>query len=314
MLRYAAYRILLLVPLIAGLSFIIFLYLRLLPGDPIATMLGPGASPALIAKLRHEYGLDQPLLIQYVHWVEGLSRGDFGVSFLSRQPIAPILINRIPATLQLTIGGIVVAVLIGLPLGFVAGVRKDTKLDRILSLISLVGLSTPGFWLGTIMILIVAVHLRWLPSAGYTPLLTDPVESLKLMLMPSLVIGLALAPYLARMTRAATVEVQQEPFVAFATGRGLKPRTITGRYSFRNAIVPVVIVLSLQLGNLLGGVFIVETLFAWPGLGRLMVSGISQRDYFMVQAILLVTAVITIGLNLIAELLHAWLDPRIRLN
>jgi peptide/nickel transport system permease protein len=314
MLRYAIQRIVLLIPLVIGLSFVIFMYLRLLPGDPVATMLGPGAPPGLIAQLRHDFGLDQPLLAQYVNWVEALTRGDLGISFASRQPIAPLLINRIPATLQLTIGGIFFAVLIGLPLGFIAGLRKDTKLDRLLSIGALVGLSTPAFWLGTIMILVVAVNLRWLPSAGYAPLLTDPVASLRFMLMPSLVIGIALAPYLARMTRAATVEVQQEPFVAFATGKGLKRRTIIGRYSFRNAIVPVVIVLSLQLGNLLGGVFVVETLFAWPGLGRLMVSGISQRDYFMVQAILLVVAVIWIVLNLCAELIHAWLDPRIRLG
>lgn len=314
MLRYAVYRIALLVPLLIGLSFVIFMYLRLLPGDPIATMLGPGASPALIQKLRHEFGLDRPLLDQYFQWVGGLLRGDLGVTFIARQPIAPILINRIPATLQLTLGGILMAMAIGLPLGFVAGLRKDTKLDRVLSLGALVGLSTPAFWLGTILILVVSVQLRWLPSAGYAPLASDPVASLRYMLMPALVIGLALAPYLARMTRAATVEVQQEPFVAFAAGRGLKRRTLTWRYSFRNAIVPVVIVLTLQLGNLLGGVFVVETLFTWPGLGRLMVNGITQRDYFMVQAILLVVSVIWAVLNLFAELVHAWLDPRIRLG
>lgn len=312
MLRYAAYRILLLFPIIIGLSFVIFIYLRLIPGDPFATMAGPGAPPALINQLRHQFGLDQPVLVQYVNWVHGVLRGNLGISFESRQPIGPILIQRIPATLQLALGGMTFGVLFGLPLGFVAGLRKGTHLDHLLSVTVLVGLSTPAFWLGTIILLLFGVYLHWLPTAGYMPFFGDPLGSLKDMLLPALTIGLALAPYLARMTRAATVEVQQEPFVAIAAAKGLKRRTIVRRYSLRNAILPVVIVLSLQLGSLLSGVVIVEELFDWPGLGQLLVGGVTDRDYPMVQACVLSISVIWLVLNLAAELVHGWLDPRIR--
>lgn len=314
MIRYAAYRVALVVPLIVGLSVIVFLYLQLIPGDPVAGMLGNQGSPELVAKLRHEFGLDRPLLTQYVSWVQGLLSGDLGISFTSRQPISALLINRIPATLQLTLGGMFFALLIGIPLGFVAGLNKDTKVDRALSFMALVGLSSPIFWVGTIMALVLAVDLHWLPSQGYVPFSRDPVGSVRYMLMPSLTIGLAFAPYLARMTRATTIEVQQEPFVAFAPAKGLKRWTIIARYSGRNAVMPIVVVLALQFGRLLGGQVIVENLFAWPGMGRLMIDGVIQRDYFMVQAVVLIFAVIYILLNLVAELVHGWLDPRIRFD
>jgi len=314
MIRYAVYRLALLAPIIAGLSFVIFIYLRIIPGDPIATVLGPTAPPDLIAQIRHQFGLDKPLVVQYVSWITAIAHGDLGISFTSRQPIGPVLINRIPATVELTIAGMFLAILLGLPAGFIAGFRKDTPLDRVLSLGALGGLSTPAFWLGTILIFVFAVRLGWLPSSGYVAILDDPLTNLRDISLPALTIGLALAPYLARMTRAATVEVQQELFVALAAAKGLKRWTIIGRYSFRNAILAVVIVLSLQLGSLLSGVVIVEQLFAWPGVGRLMIGGVMERDYPMVQACVLTVSVIWIVLNLSAELVHAWLDPRLRLS
>jgi peptide/nickel transport system permease protein len=313
MLRFAAYRLLLLVFLLLGLSVLSFFYLQLVPGDPVSGMLGPAGTPELIRQLRHQFGLDQPLWTQYWHWVSGAVHGDLGISFSSRQPIGPILIDRIPATLQLTLVSMVFTVFIGWPMGFFAGRHKDTWVDRTFSLLALVGLSTPVFWIGTVLILVVSVHHHWLPSQGYVPFRDDPWESLKDSLMPGFALGLALAPYLARMTRAATVEVQQEQFVAFAHTKGLKPRTISLRYSARNAILPIVVVLGLQLGRLLSGQVIIEELFAWPGVGRLMVEGVQERDYFMVQAVVLCMAALLAFLNLAAELIHAWLDPRIRL-
>lgn len=311
--RYIGYRIALLVPLVIGLSIVVFFYLQLIPGDPVAGMLGPAANPELVAQLRHQFGLDLPLATQYVNWVSGLLRGDLGISFASRQEITPILINRIPATLQLTFGGMFFVILIGLPLGFGAGLLKDTWVDRLFSTTALVGMSTPVFWSGTVLILLFAVALHWLPSQGYIPLFTDPVGSLRNSLLPSICLGLALAPYLARMIRASTIEVQQEQFVTFAHAKGLKRATIIVRYTGRNAIIPIVIVLGLQFGRLLGGQVIVENLFAWPGVGRLVIDGVIQRDYFMVQAVVLIFAIISVLLNLLAELIHAWLDPRIRL-
>jgi peptide/nickel transport system permease protein len=311
--RYVVYRLVILVFLLFGLSIATFLYMQLVPGDPVAGMLGPAGNPELIAQLRHQFGLDQPLLTQYWHWLSGLVHGDLGISFSSRQAIGPILIHRIPATLQLTAASMFWVVLLGWPIGFFAGLRKDTWIDRVFSVAALVGLSTPVFWLGTVLILVLSVKLHWLPSGGYTPLGEDPAESLKQTLMPSLALGLALSPYLARMTRAATVEVQQEQFTAHAHAKGLRPRRIAVRYSARNAVLPIVVVLGLQVGLLLGGQVIVEELFAWPGVGRLLVVGAIQRDYFMVQAVILVLAALYAILNLAAEIVHAWLDPRIRL-
>jgi peptide/nickel transport system permease protein len=311
--RYALYRILTLFVLLFGLSVATFLYMQLVPGDPVAGMLGPAGNPELIAQLRHEFGLDQPLLTQYWQWLSGLVHGDLGISFSSRQPIGPILIHRIPATLQLTIASMVWVVLLGWPAGFFAGLRKDTWIDRVFSVVALVGLSTPVFWLGTVLILVLSVKLHWLPSGGYVAFTDDPLTSVRNTLMPSLALGLALAPYLARMTRAATVEVQQEQFTAHAHAKGLRRRRIAVRYSARNAVLPIVVVLGLQVGLLLGGQVIVEEIFNWPGVGRLLVGGAIQRDYFMVQAVILVLAALYGVLNLGAELLHAWLDPRIRL-
>ena len=312
MARYVGYRVALLVPLSVGLSIVVFFYLQLIPGDPVAGMLGPAANPQLVAQLRHEFGLDQPIATQYIHWVQGLLRGDLGISFASRQAITPILINRIPATLQLTLGGMFFVLLIGLPLGFGAGLLKDTWVDRLFSSTALVGMSMPVFWMGTVLIIVFSVQLHVLPSQGYVPFTTDPVASLKYSLLPSITLGLALAPYLARMIRAATIEVQQEQFVTFAHAKGLKRTTVILRHTCRNAIIPIIIVLGLQFGRLLGGQVIVENLFAWPGVGRLVIDGVIQRDYFMVQAVVLIFAIIVVLLNLLAELIHAWMDLRIR--
>jgi peptide/nickel transport system permease protein len=252
--------------------------------------------------------------VQYWHWLTGLlARGYLGISFGSGQAIAPILVNRIPATLQLTVAGMLFTVLIGLPAGFFAGIYKGRWPDWLLSPASLVGLSLPPFWVGTLLILVVAIGLHWLPAGGYVRLTQDPAASLRATIMPGFALGLSLAPYLARMTRASTIEVQQEQFVKHARAKGLRRRTILLRYLARNAILPVVVVLGLQLGRLLSGQVIIEELFNWPGVGRLLIGGAIQRDYAMVQALVLVIAATYVGLNLVAELMHAALDPRIRL-
>jgi peptide/nickel transport system permease protein len=314
MIKYALHRIAFLVPLLFGLSIVTFLYIQVIPGDPVAGMLGSGGTPQLVAELRHQFGLDQPLLTQYWHWLSNLvTHGDLGTSFTSRQKITPLLIDRIPATLQLTVTGLIFTVLLGWPFGFLAALFKDTWIDRILSSLTLVGLSTPMFWVGTILVLVFAIHLRWLPAGGYVALNVDFVQSIKDSLMPGLAMGIGLAPYLARMTRATAVEVQQEQFIRQAQAKGLRNRTVFLRYSARNTVPPTVVVIGLQLGSLLGGQVIVEQLFNWPGLGRLLIQGAIQRDYYMVQAVILVIAALYVVLNLLAELIHAALDPRIRL-
>ncbi|TKA01182.1 ABC transporter permease [Actinacidiphila oryziradicis] len=314
MLKYALYRLCLAAPLLFLLSILTFVYIQIIPGDPVAGMLGPGGNPTLIRQLRHELGLDQSIPSQYGHWLSNLvTHGDLGISFITRQPITPVLVNRIPATLQLTVTGLIFTVVLGWLGGFLAGAFKDTWIDRTLSGLTLVGLSTPMFWIGTILILVFAVNLRWLPAGGYVPLAVDPLQSIKDSLMPGFAMGLGLAPYLARMTRAATVEVQHESFLRHARTKGLRGNTVLWRYAARNAVPSTVVVIGLQVGSLLGGQVIVEQLFNWPGLGRLLVEGAIQRDYYTVQAVILVIAVLYVLLNLAAELAHAALDPRIRL-
>lgn len=313
MLRYAINRILIVIPLLLALSVLLFLYVHAVPGDPIAGMLGPNGSPELIAQIRADRGLDRPLYVQYWEWISGLVHGDLGVSLLSGQKITPIVVDRIPATFQLTFVSLFFTVLIGLPAGFLAGKYRGSWIDKVLSPAALLGLSMPVFWIGTLLILVLAVQLRWLPTGGYVPFAESPLESLRLTLMPALALGIHLSPFLARMVRATTIELQQEQFVVQARMKGLRSHTITYRYLLRNAIVPVLVVLGLQLGTLLGGQVIVEQLFNWPGVGRLLVEGAIQRDYLMVQSLILVVASIYVIVNLGVELLHAWLDPRVRL-
>lgn len=313
MFRYALRRALVALPLLAALSIILFLYIHLVPGDPIAGMLGPNGSAELIEQIRHERGLDLPIPVQYWNWLVGLTHGSLGVSLVSNQPIAPILVARIPATLQLTAMALFFTVLIGLPSGFFAGVYKGSWLDRVLSPVTLVGLSMPVFWVGTLLFLILGVQLRWLPTAGYVPFSESPIESLRLTFMPAFTLGFTLAPFLARLTRAATVELRQEQFVVQARAKGLRRSTVLWRYLARNTVLPVLSILGLQLGTLIGGQVIVEQLFNWPGIGRLLVDGAVQRDYLVVQSLLLVVAAAYVVVNLGVELLHAWLDPRVRL-
>lgn len=298
--------------MIAVLSFVIFVVLRALPGNPFNS--GGPMPPELLEQLTIKYGLDQPVLVQYVKWVQGVFHGDLGVSFVSRQPISNLLVQRVPATLHLAIASLLVAIIVGLPLGFIAGIKKDTWLDKVTSMTALLGLSVPQFWLGTIFVLTVGVRLRWLPTSGYVAFTQDPIRSLQFTIMPALTIGLSLAPYLARMTRTATVEVQQEPFVALAQAKGLKLTTVMNRYSIRNAFPPVVVIISMQLGGLLGGVVIIEKLFAWPGVGQLLIGGVGERDYQVVLSCVLVLAILWVVMNLLADLLQAALDPRIRLG
>ena len=313
MLKYIAIRVLVLVPLLFGLSVILFFYIHLIPGNPIAGMLGPTATPALVAQLSKQFGLDQPIQVQYWHWLTGLMHGNLGISFISRAPIGPILASRAPASLELTAAGMTTVVVIGAPLGFLAGLYKDSWLDHAISAFAAIGLSVPQFWLGTLFILLFAVTLHWLPAEGYVPLTASPSQNLRDLVMPALALGLSLSPYLVRMTRAATIEVRQELFVKYARARGLRRATIVWRYTARNAILTIVIVLGLQLGALIGGQVIIEELFGWPGLGSLLVNGVVQRDYFVIQAVILIIAVFYTLLYLATEIIQAWLDPRLRI-
>jgi peptide/nickel transport system permease protein len=313
MLRYIGNRLLTVIPLLLALTILLFFYIHALPGDPIAGMLGPNATPDLVAQIRHQRGLDLPLWQQYGTWLAGLLHGDLGSSLINGQSITAMVVGRIPATLQLTTASLLLMIFIGFPVGYLAGKHKGGWLDRILTPASLAGLSLPQFWVGTIFILVFSVQLHWLPSGGYVPLTEDPIQSLKLTLMPALVLGITLSPLQARLVRVSTAQLQQEPFMAAATMRGLRSGTISRRYLFRNAVLPVIVVIGMQLGTLIGGQVVVEQLFNYPGLGRLLVEGAAERDYYVVQSLILLVAVLYVVINLLMEVIHALLDPRVRL-
>ena len=314
MLRYTLYRVLLAVPLLFGLSVLVFAYVRIIPGDPVTAMLGVQANPDLVARLKAQYGFDKPILDQYLLWLSQLARGDFGISFRTRLPIGPLLADRIPATLQLMLGSLVVSLVLAFPLGIIAGTRYRSRLDNVISTITLIGLGSPGFWLGTILLVIFALVLRVLPSQGYTPFLTNPAESLRVMVLPAVSLGLVGAPYLIRVIRSIVIEIMKEPFIPYADARGLRERVIFWRYVMRNVIPQFAVVLGVLVGALLAGSVAIEALFNWPGMGRIFIGAVTERDYAMLQALILIYGVIFVVVNLFAEIAQAALDPRIRLT
>lgn len=314
MIRYTLQRVLLSIPLLIGLSVVVFAYVRIIPGDPVTAMLGVQANPDLVARLNAQYGFDQPVVDQYLLWVGNVLQGDFGISFRNRQPVMPLIIDRIPATLQLLFGGLFVALIISIPAGIKSGMRYRTRTDRVISSITLVGLGSPGFWIGTILIVIFSLTLHWLPSQGYVPFTEDPVASIRFMILPSLAIGLVVSPFLIRYIRANVIEIMKEPFVPYADARGLVEKVIFRTYIIRNVLPSFAVVLGVLIGALLAGALVIEALFNWPGMGRIFIAAVTERDYAMIQALILVYGVIFVVSNLIAEIAQAWLDPRIRLK
>jgi len=313
-LRYTLYRILFAIPLLFGLSILVFAYVRLIPGDPVTAMLGVQANPELVAKLKAQYGFDRPIVDQYLLWIQQLSHGDFGISFRTRQAVAPLIADRIPATLQLMLGGLSISLVIAFPLGILSGMRYRSRLDSVISTITLIGLGSPGFWMGTILLAIFALVLKWLPSQGYTPFMTNPADSVRNMLLPSLALGLVAAPFLIRVIRSTVVEIMKEPFIPYADARGLRERVIFVRYILRNVMPQFVVVLGVLVGALLAGSVAIEALFNWPGMGRIFIGAVTERDYAMLQVLILVYGMIFVVTNLIAEIAQAALDPRIRLT
>jgi peptide/nickel transport system permease protein len=313
-LRYTLYRVLLAVPLLFGLSILVFTYVRIIPGDPVTAMLGVQANPELVARLKNQYGFDRPIVDQYLLWVGHLLQGDFGISFRSRLAVAPLLAERIPATLELMLGGLIISLGVATPVGIIAGTHYRSRVDGIISTVTLIGLGSPGFWLGTILMVIFALILRVLPSQGYTPFLTNPAESLRFLALPALSLGLVAAPYLIRVIRSIVIEIMKEPFIPYADARGLRERVIFWRYIMRNVIPQFVVVLGVLVGALLAGSVAIEALFNWPGMGRVFIGAVTERDYAMLQVLILVYGVIFVVVNLIAEIAQAALDPRIRLQ
>ena len=304
MLHFLLRRLLLTIPVLLGVATLVFSLIHLVPGDPVQTMLGESAAPQDIARVRTQLGLDRPLYVQYWAFLKGIGRGDLGVSLRTNEPVAQAIANRMPATIELAIAAMCLAVVVAIPLGIVAAVGAGTGVDYAATTLALAGISIPNFWLGPLLAIVFAVTLGWLPVSG--------TGTLAHLILPAITLGAPLGAVLARMTRASVIEELRELYVLAARARGVSRTRAVLRHAFRNSLIPIVTVLGLQIGAVLTGAVITETIFAWPGVGRLLIQSINFRDYPLVQGCILLIAVTYVAMNLITDLAYGLLDPRIR--
>jgi peptide/nickel transport system permease protein len=314
MTRYVAVRLYSMGLTLAGLTVLVFLMLRLIPGTVVEQMIGADAvvSPAMVAELKRFFGLDQPWHVQYAQWIGQLVRGDLGTSWRTGKPVLGLILERLPVTLELTVLAVLFAVVVGIPAGILSATRRDGPLDAATRVGTLVGLSVPVFWQGTMLILLFSLTLRWMPPVLWVDLFTDPRKNLTIMALPALCLGTASAANIARTTRACMLDVLRSEYVRTATAKGLAGRAVILKHAFSNAMIPVVTVVGLQVGILLGGAVVIEEVFTLPGVGRLVLWSIYQRDYPLTQSTILFVAVLFMSINLAVDLLYGYLDPRIR--
>ena len=303
-MEYLLRRLLWTLPVLLGVLTLVFFLLHLVPGDPVDVTLGENALPADRALMRAELGLDRPLATQYVDFLRRTLSGDLGTSFGSRRPVTHEIAERLPATMELMLGAMAVAFALAFPLGIVAALHHGRWPDHVASFFALLGVAIPNFWLGPLLILLFAVHLDWLP--------VNERGGLEHLVLPAITLGTALAALLSRMTHTSLVEVLGEDYIRTARAKGVPERTVVARHALRNAAIPVVTVAGLQVGALLSGAIVTESIFDWPGLGSLLLEGIYGRNYPLVQGCVLVIAITYIAINLATDLVYGWLDPRIR--
>ena len=300
-------------PTLAILSILIFGLQQLMPGDPALILAGEErGDPQVLAQIRAELFLDRPLHIQYLHWLGNVLTGDFGFSWRIRMPVAQLILEKLPVTFQLSIMAFVIAVVIGVPMGILSAVRRDRPADWLANAIALFGISTPNFWLGIMMILLFSVELGWLPPSGYVPLSEDPWQSLATTIMPAFVLGNSIAGVLMRHTRAAMLTALSQDYVRTARAKGIAERVVVWKHALRNALIPVVTLGTIELGRLLAGAVLTEQIFTIPGFGKLIVDAVFNRDYPVVQGVVLATALIFVTLSLLADLLYMAINPRLR--
>jgi len=304
MLRFLLRRLLLTIPVLVGVATLVFSLIHLVPGDPVQAMLGDSASPQEVAEMRERLGLNRPLLTQYVSYLKGITTGDLGTSLRTNQKVSAAIGERLPATFELALASMVVATLIAIPLGIIAAVWNGTSVDHAATTLALIGISMPTFWLGPLLAIVFSVSLGWFPVSGR--------GTLAHLVLPAITLGAPLAAVLARMTRASVIEELRELYVLAARARGVSRVKAVLKHAFRNSLVPIVTVLGLQFGAVLTGSVITETIFAWPGVGRLLIQSISTRDYPAVQGCILLIAVTYMAMNLLVDLSYGVLDPRIR--
>ena len=306
-------RLLQILPTLLLVSILVFSLQQLMPGDPAVILAGEErGDPVVLAQIRQELWLDRSIPLQYLHWIGNVLQGDFGTSWRIRQPVLQLILTKLPVTLQLGSMAFVIAVLIGVPAGIVAAVKRDTAWDHVATVAGLAGLSTPNFWLGIMLILLVSVNLGWLPPSGYVPLMENWRQSLATTIMPAFVLGNAIAAILMRHTRSAMLTAMGEDYVRTARAKGLPERRVVLVHALRNALIPVITLGALELGTLLSGAVLTEQVFSVPGFGKLVVDAVFNRDYPVVQGVVLVTATLYVALNVLADLLYVAVNPRLR--
>jgi len=313
-LRFLARRLAYSLVVLVGVLIVVFALAHLVPGDPVRIALGTRYTPEAYDALRHASGLDRPLPAQFLCYLGHAATGNLGVSFRSGDPVAQVLAERLPATVSLAVVGIVLALAIALPAGIYAASHEGRLSDVIVRVTSQFGVSVPDFWLGILLISLFSTTLGWLPTSGYRPLFDDPTGWLRHVILPGLTVGLVAAAIMTRYVRSAVLEVSAMGYVRTARSKGLPPRVVTLRHVVRNALVPILTITGIQLATILGGVIVVEVVFAWPGLGRLVYLSVAARDYPVIQGAVLLIAVLFLAVNLVVDVLYAVVDPRIRLS
>jgi peptide/nickel transport system permease protein len=312
--RYVAVRLYSMAITLIGLSVLVFLMLRLVPGTVVEQMIGADAvaSPAMVAELKRFFGLDQPWWRQYGSWVAALGHGDLGTSWRTGKPVVTLILERLPVTIELTALAVGFALALGIPAGIVSATRRDHAVDNVTRVGTLLGLSVPVFWQGTMLILFFSIYLRWMPPVMWVDFFADPVRNLTIMALPALCLGTASAANIARTTRACMLDVLRSEYIRTAAAKGLAERLVVLKHGLKNALIPIVTVAGLQIGILLGGTVVVEEVFTLPGIGRLVLWSIYQRDYPLTQSTILFIAVMFMTINLAVDVLYGYLDPRIR--
>lgn len=309
MYKYIIKRLLMLIPVIIGVTFIVFFILNLSPGDPAAIILGDQASAEALAMKREELGLNDPLVIRYANYMSDMVRGDLGISYKNNLSVWDQVVERFPNTAVLAIAGILVAILIGIPTGIISAKKQYTALDSVSTVVALIGVAMPNFWFGLLMVILFALNLGWLPSQGMG---TGFIPLLRSLVLPALTLGTGAAAMITRMTRSSMLEVIRQDYIDTARAKGLSESAVTFHHMLKNAMIPIITAIGLQFGTLLGGAMLTETVFSWPGLGRLMVDSIKSKDIPMVLGSVIFLAIMFTVVNLLVDIIYAFVDPRIK--
>lgn len=312
LLRFIGRRLLLTIPVLVGMSIVVFLLIRLVPGDPAQVILGLRATPEGIAAIHRDLGLDLPIHRQYLRWLSNFLTGDMGQDYRSHMPVTTLLRQRLPVTIELAGISMLLSVLVAIPLGVAAAVRRGRAADRAATLLGLTGISIPDFWLGIMLVLLISLRLGLLPSSGFRPLTENLPDNLRSMALPALTLATGLAAVLVRMTRASMLEILNKEYIRFTRAKGLRERLVIYKHALRNASIPIITLIGLQSGYLLGGAVIVEQVFDLPGLGSLTVNATLERNYPVVQATALVIGLLFVAVNLATDVTYAFLNPKIR--